>query len=897
MVIRAPNQGVMKSSVERDQQVMAILASTLQRPPAEREVYMRMTCKNDEDLYREVAEALEWEDRMGSFLSEPWVEFTQLARPFQAGQIIEDRFEVVREIGEGGMGIVYEAFDRKRNLKIAIKAAKPGFQRLLSPELEGALKVRHHNICLVNQIHTAQTKYGDIDFLTMEFLDGETLSAHLKARGNLPEAEALEIARQLCAGVSEAHRSSVIHRDLKSANVILCRGRNESVRAVITDFGLAGVDTGTSVLAGTPRYIAPELWQGKQASKASDIYALGMILYDMVKGLEAESPVSKEGALQTFPPLPDAITKGLSTRWARTIVHCLDPSPASRPLDATAVLAGLERRRLKLVPLLAVPLLALTTLVSSSVRSWVHDQIWPPPGVRLVVLPPLGSDATAVTSGGVLQDVSDRISHLRSGSHSVAVIPSGKAWDLQVQTPEQAQKVLHATHALQTQTLREGGDILVKGAIVDLETQTHVRDFSYRYSAETVGALAAALAGEVSAGLGLRGTSVVDTLSAVAATPYDHGLYLLQDSQNADEAAISFEEAAHLDPRSPLPLAGLVEAEIKSFENTKDPARLNEAQEHLQTAESLSPDSVSVHLAAGKLHESTGKFEKALEDYLRVKELAPTNVDAFVRTAGVYDKLDMPDKAIREYRKAIELDPTYYEPYEYLGVFYYFRGHYSEAAEQFRKVIERAPGMYRAHMNLAACLENLGRNAEAEQALLTAMKLRTTPDLLNNMGTLLAAQNRDADAVPYYQRAVALNPREYLYLLNLGDSNRRLGHIKAAKEEYRQALQLTRAELEQNPGNGSARASAAYFAARLGERGWAEGEIGQALRSSPADNRIIRWAALTYEALGLRDDTLATLSAATPELLRELDREPDLADLRQDSRFRQLVERILSEGK
>ena len=117
----------MKSSVERDERVMAILASTLQRLPAERELYMRTACKNDEDLYREVVEAMEWEARMGSFLLEPWVEFTKLARPFQAGQIIEERFEIVREIGEGGMGIVYEAFDRKRDLKIAIKAAKLGF--------------------------------------------------------------------------------------------------------------------------------------------------------------------------------------------------------------------------------------------------------------------------------------------------------------------------------------------------------------------------------------------------------------------------------------------------------------------------------------------------------------------------------------------------------------------------------------------------------------------------------------------------------------------------------------------------------------------------------------------------------------------------------------------------
>src|SRR5881397_3944370 len=112
------------------------------------------------------------------------VAFQDFARPFQAGQIVSERFEIVREIGDGGMGVVYEAFDRKRNQRIAIKSAKPGFQRLLSPELEGALRVRHPNVCLVNEIHTAQTEYGEIDFLTMELLEGETLSALLSARGS-----------------------------------------------------------------------------------------------------------------------------------------------------------------------------------------------------------------------------------------------------------------------------------------------------------------------------------------------------------------------------------------------------------------------------------------------------------------------------------------------------------------------------------------------------------------------------------------------------------------------------------------------------------------------------------------------------------------------------------------
>src|ERR1039457_932213 len=152
-----------------------------------------------------------------------------------------------------------------------------------------------------------------------------------------------------------------------------------------------------------------------------------MILYDMTGGVDADIPVSKEDPSGTVTSPPGVLTKDLSKRWGRTIARCLDPSPAARPHDASDVLAGLERRPLRFMPVMAIPLLALTTLVSSPVRSWLHDQIWPPPGVRLVVLPTSGSDATAVSSGGVLQDVAERIAHLQSGSRSVAVIPPRKA--------------------------------------------------------------------------------------------------------------------------------------------------------------------------------------------------------------------------------------------------------------------------------------------------------------------------------------------------------------------------------------------------------------------------------------------------------------------------------------
>src|SRR5215472_3857299 len=346
MAVRAIESKTMTPSLEQDYRVMTILNTALHLPESERSGYLSVACQGNEELLQEIAEAIEWEERMGNFLRAPLISLQDLERPFQVGAVIADRFEIIREIGEGGMGVVYEAFDRKRHQRIAIKSAKLGFRRLLTPELESALKVRHANICLVNEIHSAPTEYGDVDFLTMEFLDGQTLSARLSS-GALQYDEALDIARQLCSALTEAHLSGVIHRDLKSANVILCRSGDET-RAVITDFGLATETTlDPRDLAGTPGYMAPELWRGERPSKASDIYALGVILYEMVTGVKPFTDQKTQSRLTSQPVAPSTWTKGLDSRWDAAILRCLDPSPAARPQDVKEVLALLERRPLR----------------------------------------------------------------------------------------------------------------------------------------------------------------------------------------------------------------------------------------------------------------------------------------------------------------------------------------------------------------------------------------------------------------------------------------------------------------------------------------------------------------------------------------------------------------------
>ena len=228
----------MENLSQTDDRVMTLLELALTRPEDEHEAYLRSACGSDSGMFDKVWSYIQWEKRMKGFMLDPLHPQAEVVRPFEPGQQLINRFRIVREVAQGGMGIVWEAVDEKLDRRVALKCAKAGFGKQLPPEVRNAREISHPNVCKIFEIHTATTPHGDVDFISMEFLEGETLADRLR-RAPLSKLEARTIARQLCAGLAEAHRNNVIHGDLKSNNVILTTGPNGSLRAVITDFGLA----------------------------------------------------------------------------------------------------------------------------------------------------------------------------------------------------------------------------------------------------------------------------------------------------------------------------------------------------------------------------------------------------------------------------------------------------------------------------------------------------------------------------------------------------------------------------------------------------------------------------------------------------------------------------------
>jgi serine/threonine protein kinase len=546
----------MNDPADRNERVMALAEEVLQVPPSERDSFLQSACQNDPELYQEISEVVAWEERMSGFLSRPLIElidFDPPEKPFEPGQTVSERFEILRRVGEGGMGVVYEAFDTKREQRIAIKSAKPGFGRLLSPELKGALRVRHPNVCLVNEIHTAETEFGGLDFLTMEFLDGETLASRL-AREKLDEAEALAIARQLCAGAAEAHRSGVLHRDLKPGNVILCRNRDGSTRAVITDFGLStdGAAAGEAE-GGTLGYMAPEVRRGDKASQASDVFSLGVVLYEMITGQEPFPAVTRENGTVHHPTAPRKLVKNLPRRWDAAILPCLRPEPEER-CSAEQILHALDRK-----PLYRRLALAVTTTMALAALATpgIIDLLTPPP-IRLAVLPVVSPGDLDQTDQRILEDVAGRVRSMQAGKATISVISPSKLLGKGLVMPQETKKVLGATHALQLKLYPEGDGVNAEGTIIDLSTMAHVRDYSGHFAKADLADLRTGLTGFIGWALHVHRTVQPETVATAATTAYKTGReYLDRQPHDFMNAAREFEDATRLDPHLPLPAAGL----------------------------------------------------------------------------------------------------------------------------------------------------------------------------------------------------------------------------------------------------------------------------------------------------------------------------------------------------
>jgi tetratricopeptide (TPR) repeat protein len=341
-----------------------------------------------------------------------------------AGDVLAGRFRILAFLGEGAIGEVYEAEDLELSGRLAVKTLHPAIARderalaRFKREVHLARQVTHPNVCRLFELsyhhreleRRAGDREGGLAFLTMELLRGETLAARLARQGRMTTAEALPLACQMAEGLAAAHAAGVVHRDFKSGNVILVPVSG-GTRAVITDFGMARSSTapssltGTGTLVGSPAYMSPEQVSGEEVTAASDVYSLGLVLYEMVTGtLPFTGSTAFQIALKRLhePPAPPrSHVPGLDPHWEAVVLRCLERQPADRFADAAEVARALageavapaprhsRRRRRQRWALAGVALGVLLVGLALLLPLWHRDAA---PGS-----PVAGSSATSAT--------------------------------------------------------------------------------------------------------------------------------------------------------------------------------------------------------------------------------------------------------------------------------------------------------------------------------------------------------------------------------------------------------------------------------------------------------------------------------------------------------------------
>ena len=356
------------------QRLKPLFHAALEEGTQNRAAFVDAACGNDFELKKHLEQLLQAEQQGTGSVDAPLAHLNgflnNTGARFQPGELVLGRFRIIRPIGKGGMGEVYEAEDLQLGI-IALKTIRHGiasssdaFERFRQ-EVQLARKVSGTEVCRIHELYLlpASGKHQATAFLTMEYLDGITLYEKIQRDGPLPWKEALSITLEICDGLRLIHDKGIIHRDLKTGNIMLCK-QGGATRVVLMDFGLARdfsedaiskskrpssaggpAKTLPQMIMGTPEYMAPEQFEGKPVSPATDIYALGIILYELVTGLHpyaADTPVAAAIRRAKLPPPASSLRAWVPGQCDRVIERCLQYEPEKRFQSAKEVAKALR---------------------------------------------------------------------------------------------------------------------------------------------------------------------------------------------------------------------------------------------------------------------------------------------------------------------------------------------------------------------------------------------------------------------------------------------------------------------------------------------------------------------------------------------------------------------------
>jgi serine/threonine protein kinase/tetratricopeptide (TPR) repeat protein len=811
----------------------------------------------------------------------------------QAGDSIGP-YSIIEPLGAGGMGQVYRARDTRLAREVALKQlSDPALEndvarRRVLREARAAAALSHPNIATIYDV--LETPHGLI--IVMEYVPGESLAARLR-RGPLHIDEALQFAGQIAEALSDAHEHGVIHRDLKPANIQLAPGG----KAKILDFGIArsapdpanqsGFDdapTEAGMVIGTPDYMAPEQLVGGRADQRSDVYGLGVVLFEMLTGHPPFPHADFLGnALAVFergvphvshlaPHVPAEISAVVARAVARDpkdrfqtaaeFNSALDHAMEARGNARTVIAQPLVPWRTRHRPA-AIAAVVLLSAIAAAIALWTQPWSSPVSAHSSVVgVLPFRNQSGDARNDPLVVGLSDAVAKRLASVRSLRVLPLDETREAFRATPDSATvaRSLGAAFVVEGLLQRNGETLDVNLFLVAEDGR---RRPAGRYSADVgrlfelhrrvVDGLTAALNQEGA----IRGPSepapAPPTANQEAFADYAQARVFLERPDvpgNLDHAIRLFQSAIAKDNRFAQAYAGLGDAYWAQFRETNDPDWTVKARAANLDALRIDPAQPEVRMALAVMYQGLGRADEASEELRQVLALQPRSDNAHLVLARVHADRGEWDLAIAEAKAAIALRPNYWRNHAELGDTLMRAGRLENAAAAYRRLIELQPDSPRGYQRLGTVLQVAGRLDEALESYQKAASIRPSWGTYSNMGTLHYWRGDNKQAVDAYERAIALAPNQPELYANLGDALQRLGQSSRAAENYRRAIEQVQKLLairERDPLN---LAALALYEAKLGRRAPAAASIRQAAALSPQDGEVLYVRAVVHALAG-----------------------------------------------
>jgi serine/threonine protein kinase/lipopolysaccharide biosynthesis regulator YciM len=749
-------------------------------------------------------------------------------------------YKILEKLGEGGMGVVYKAEDTKLDRMVALKFLPPELTRdseaktRFVHEAKAAATLIHPNICTVFEID----EIDEQTFIAMECIEGETLKERI-ASGPMKIDEAMSTAIQIAEGLQKAHEKGTIHRDIKSANIMV----TSDGQAKIMDFGLAKLSGGTKLTktgttVGTIAYMSPEQARGEEVDHRSDVWSLGVVLYEMLTGQVPFRGDYNEAVVYSIlneaPEPVTAVRTGVPMELERIIDKTLQKGAGTRYQSAAEVLADLRRiGKVKTGAGLQAPprkktvarsaALAGAAVFVAAVAYVLVTQLVPRGGVDI---PPLGERSIAVLpfknmvpdpenewfSDGLTEDIITQLAKI--GELKVISRTSVMLYKDSNKSLRQIGEELGVAAILEGSVRRSGNRVRVVGQLIDARTDEHIWAESYDREMKDIFAIQSDVAIQIAAALKTSLSpgekELVQRKPTENLTAYEYYLrgrdyysrYRKQDNENAIEL---FKKALELDPNYAMAYAGLGDAYGQGVGKFRfAPVWLDSAIEVSQRAISIDPNCAEAYKALGVSYLVKGFFREALDANLRALELNENYEPAMANAGWAHLSMGQLDEALKWIRRAVSRNPSTAYLYCVVGVVHAALKDYDEAELWLKKSADLQPDLSYAY---DALIEVYVEQDEYDQARACARKhLSVTankPFGLDRAGDVEFFSGNYDQAMKYYEEARELASGDLAtttypsHIINLAYLYWKMDRQREAREMFAEYLRAAHGWVEE----------------------------------------------------------------------------------------------------